>query len=473
MTPDDALAARADHDAERAVLGGCLAPGALAAVRPLLRADDFHHPAHAEVFAALCAVADAGHPLDVLALAAELRRRKRLDTVRAALDLDDLEYFGLTDLGRVAAHARTLAALADARATWRAARALGRAASDPAVTPAALRELVLRELGAVTARAAGPDQRSFADLATELYDRLEAAHAQGAVAFAGASTGFAGWDDYTGGLHPGELVVLGARPRVGKTALAMQLAVNVAARGAPVLAFSLEMSAAALFLRAAASEARVEAALLRTAAPSSDTIARMVPAVNALAGLPVYVDDRAGASLADIRAAALAMRARRGLGLLVVDYLQLLAVEERRGGTREQEVSAMSRGLKTLARELRCPVVALSQLNREVDKREDPRPRLSDLRESGSLEQDADAVVFLFRRHLYNPKADPTAAELILAKNRHGPTDSLPLRWDGPLTRFDDPGPAAPASPARPHPADPDAWSGDDDTFTSRGGDAQ
>ena len=252
----------------------------------------------------------------------------------------------------------------------------------------------------------------------------------------GIASGFERIDQMTAGWHPGELIVLAARPSMGKTALALRFALHAAHSRHPVLLFSLEMNKQSLAMRILSIEGRVSLQSLRTGRLSDDEWKRLGRALGELDALPLLIDDRPGIGVADIKAAARRMEREMGLSLIVVDYLQLLLPERyRRDGTREQEVAAIAQGLKRLAAELNVPIIALSQLSRAVETRHDKRPQLSDLRESGSIEQEADVVLMLYRPEYYGITVDddgnPTdgMAEVIIAKQRNGPTGSVQLAF--------------------------------------------
>jgi replicative DNA helicase len=428
-----------DLEAERAVLASVfLDPAALALVEPLVRVEDFYGPANALTFDAMLAVARRGEPVDSLTVAAELRTRERLTTVGGHAYLD-----ALTDTipttAHVEAHAAIVAECSEMRSLAAAGMELWQLARSPGATAQTMRERALAVLGGVAGKVRGKGPQSFRDLAERYYEQLLARYERG-EGIDGLTTGLRELDQLLSGLHGGELVVVGARPRVGKTALVMQMAVAAArASGKPVLGFSLEMAALALFGRTACSSAGVEGTSIRQGLISQDDMRALLGAINDLSTVSVYLDDASATTVADIRARAVAMKARHGLAMVFCDYLQLVEATSSKAGTREREVAQMSRTLKVLARELDVPVVVLSQLNRDVDKRSDNRPVLADLRESGALEQDADVVAFLYRDALYHPDTeDRDVAEIIVAKQRNGPPDTVRVRWDGPFTRFAD-----------------------------------
>jgi replicative DNA helicase len=271
-------------------------------------------------------------------------------------------------------------------------------------------------------------------------DQLERIYGQ-TERITGVPTGYSDLDDLLLGLQPSTLNVVAARPAAGKTAFALGAAANVAmVANRPVIFFSMEMGTLELTKRLLAAEARVDARKLQTGQINEAEWTRLSHGVGRLAEAPLFIDDNPHCTVMEMRAKARRMKARNGdLGLIVVDYLQLMQPSGKRGENRQVEVAEISRGLKILARELECPVVALSQLNRQLEYRADKRPMLADLRESGSLEQDADVVVFLYRDEIYNPESDQRGtAEIIVAKHRNGPTGMTRLAFLEHLTKFAD-----------------------------------
>ena len=254
----------------------------------------------------------------------------------------------------------------------------------------------------------------------------------------GLSTGYNKLDEFLLGMRPGQLIVLAARPAMGKTSLALNIAHWACEKsGLPVAIFSLEMTAAELSMRMLTSEAKVDSKKVRTKNYSSSDLRRIGDAVTNLSTLPVFINDSGSSTIADIQSQCRKIKADQGLGLVVVDYLQLMGSHDR-SLPREQQISEMSRGLKNMAKELECPVMALSQLNRGVESRPNKRPNNADLRESGAIEQDADVVMFVYRDEVYNAETrEPGIAEIIVGKNRSGETGLAKLRWVGQYTSFE------------------------------------
>lgn len=428
---------RVDLRAERAVLGASFAaPAALALARGIVRPVDFAEHAHELAFATMCTMTDEREPVDLVTLERALRESGAWERVAKRLDINDLVFCGLSTRN-VETHARIVADHAEARRFRDAATQLVRATNDPEATTAKIRECVGALLGDALRGQALRGPRSFLELSHDYWRIVEESADRVPGSIDGLPTGIEGLDLLLSGLHPHELVIVGARPRMGKSSLVMQMAVAAAQSGkGPALGFSLEMSSVNLYGRTLHSHARVDATKVRSARLTPDEFNCLLRETKRLCEVPVYLDDAIGMTIGDIAGKATAMKAQRGLSLVFIDYLQLVASEMQRGN-RQLDVQEMSRGLKTLARTLDVPVVLLAQLNRDLEKRPDKRPILADLRESGSIEQDADVVIFLYRDVEYNRDTkDRDIAELIVAKQRNGPTDTIRVRWEGQFTRF-------------------------------------
>jgi replicative DNA helicase len=287
-------------------------------------------------------------------------------------------------------------------------------------------------------------------LVVQLIDRVNELHENGAEEVTGVRTGFYDLDRLTAGLQAGDLIVLAARPSMGKTALALNIAEHVAVKeGLPVVVFSMEMGASQLALRMVGSLGRIDQSHLRTGNLRDDEWGRLSEAVEKLGKVSLFIDESGSLTPTELRARARRPARQCGqLGLIVVDYLQLMTGSD---GTSDENratvLGEISRGLKSLAKELKCPVVALSQLNRSVESRTDKRPMMSDLRESGAIEQDADVIMFIYRDEYYNKDSkEPGVAEIIIAKQRNGPTDTFKLTFLKPLTKFDNLAPGSAGS---------------------------
>jgi replicative DNA helicase len=423
-------------DAEESVLGAMmLSPGAIGAVSEALSAADFYRESHAKIYRAGLALYGRGEPVDAITLVDELEQRGELEDVGGRVRIHELA--ALVPAAANAGHyARIVRDMATLRGLIRAGSEIARMGIDrdgQEVTELVDRaEQVVFELA--QARVSG-DFTHIEELLKDSFERITQLYEAG-LDVTGVPTGFRELDHLTSGFQPGNLVILAARPSMGKSGLALCSAANLAVRQeTPVALFTLEMSKSEVTQRLMCSEAKVESQRLRSGKLAPDDWPRLTAACDRLAKAPIYVDDTGSVTMMEIRSKARRLKMREpGLGLIIVDYLQLMtsgaSVENR-----VQEVSAISRSLKVLARDLEVPVLALSQLSRAVEQRHDKRPILSDLRESGSLEQDADLVLFIYRDEYYNPETTDQQglAEVQLAKHRNGPTGMVKLSF---LKRF-------------------------------------
>lgn len=423
-------------DAERAVLGAMLLnPDATAEVIQVLTAQDFHRPAHQHVYDAVTGLFAAGRPADPVTVAEELNRHGLLGGVGGPQGLLELEAAAPS-----AANAGHYARIVEEKSMRRKLIAVGSDVAglgydgpddiDKAVDQAetlvfAIAERRIRDSMTPMHQLLGP----VLDRTEELYDN------KGEIT--GTPTGFPDLDRLLGGLQPGALTVIGARPSTGKTALALAMAGH-ASKSTPTVMFSLEMSHMEITQRMLCSAASVDSRRIRTGQLTDQDWSRISTGVSKLGESQLWVDDNPNLTVTEIRAKARRLRAETGsLGLVIVDYLQLMS-GSRRVESRNLEVSEISRGLKVLARELDCPVVALSQLSRGVESRVDKRPTLADLRDSGAVEQDADVVAFIYRDALYDrEKVDDGSTELIVAKHRNGPTGVVHLTFIPRYARFE------------------------------------
>jgi replicative DNA helicase len=421
-------------DAEESVLGAMmLSPGAIGAVSEVLSATDFYRESHAKIYRAGLALYARGEPVDAITLVDELDQRGELEDAGGKVRVHELA--ALVPAAANAAHyARIVREMATLRGLIRAGNEIARLGIErPSETP----ELVDRAEQVVFDLAQSRISSDFShieELLKASFERITALYEEGADV-TGVAAGFRDLDHLTSGFQPGNLVILAARPSMGKSGLALCMAANLAVRGeTPVALFTLEMSKSEVTQRLMCSEAKVESQRLRTGKLAPDDWPRLTAACDRLSKAPIYVDDTGSITMMEIRSKSRRLKMREpGLGLIIVDYLQLMtsgaSVENR-----VQEVSAISRSLKVLARDLEVPVLALSQLSRAVEQRHDKRPILSDLRESGSLEQDADLVFFIYRDEYYDSESDQQGlAEVHLAKHRNGPTGTAKLSF---LKRF-------------------------------------
>jgi replicative DNA helicase len=426
-------------DAEESVLGAMmLSPGAIGAVSEILDARDFYRESHAKIYRAALALYAKGEPVDAITLVDELEERGELEDSGGRTRIHELA--ALVPATANAGHyARIVREMATLRGLIRVGSEIAQLGwerpgeTDDLVDRA---EQVLFELS--QSRVSG-EFSHIEDLLKESFERITALYEAGAE-LTGTPSGFRDLDRITSGFQPGNLIIVAARPSMGKSALALCMAANVAVRyEIPVALFTLEMSKTEVTQRLMCSEAKVESQRLRTGKLAPDDWPRLTAACDKLAKAPVYVDDTGSITMMELRSKARRLKSREpGLGLVIVDYLQLMT-----SGTnpenRVQEVSQISRQLKVLARDLDVPILALSQLSRAVEQRHDKRPILSDLRESGSIEQDSDVVMFIYRDEYYNEESDQQGlAEVHVAKHRNGPTGSEKLSFLKRYAKFAD-----------------------------------
>lgn len=434
----DVLTLPQSVEAERAVLGSILlANAALAHVQAVLTAGEFYRTAHGKIFNAMCALADRGEPIDNLTLTEELVRNGHLDLVGGAAYLAEL-VAAVPSAANVLSHAQIIKDSALRRGIIAAGYDLVQKGYNPELPTQALLEEAEQRVFSITT---GSHRGGFHDVPALLRQVTE--HVQtlqrGTAEPTGVPTGFIDLDSLTGGWQRSDLVILAARPSMGKTAFALCSALHAAIHhGLSIALFSLEMSARQIITRALSILSGIDMQILRTGRLTHAEWVRYAEAVAQFERTKVFINDAAGLTAQQLRAEAKRLAMRRGLDLLVVDYLQLMQ-NPHRAENRNLEISEISRSLKVLAKDLNVPVIALSQLNRACEARNDRRPFLSDLRESGSLEQDADLVLCLYRDEVYDPKShDKGVAELLVRKHRNGPIDELRLAFIAKCARFAD-----------------------------------
>ncbi len=427
------------HDlaAEASLLGAMLlSPNAIgAATEVKLTAADFYKPAHGHIYDAVEALYHRGEPADPVTVADELHRDGLLEAIGGTPALISLQS-GTPAISNASRYARIVEEFSLLRRLIGVAGEiadLGYSLPDDVSVVIDRAETLVFE---VNQRRLSDDMMPVKDLLADALDKLEALYERG-EAVTGVPTGFTDLDERLAGLQPNNLIVVGARPAMGKTAFALGILAHAAMEAqVPTLLFSLEMGRDEITQRLLCSEARVDAQKLKTGNFDDKDWQKVTNAVGRLAEAPIYIDDNPNVTVMDIRAKARRLKAREGLGLIIIDYMQLMTGRHR-AESRQVEVAEMSRSLKILARELQIPVIALSQLSRNLESRQDKRPMLSDLRESGSLEQDSDVVMFLYRDEMYNPDSpDKGAAEVIVAKHRNGPTGITHLAFLSQYTRF-------------------------------------
>ncbi|MBS7346238.1 MAG: replicative DNA helicase [Candidatus Sacchiramonaceae bacterium] len=426
-------------DAEKSLLGAILIDEeVLADVAEITKVIDFYDKRHSIIYDGMIRLYERHSPVDLLTLTDELKKRGDLDTVGGSSYLSEL-----TNYVPTAAHATSYADIVSQAAVRRRLIKASGEISDLAFNEELSVPQLLgqseAELFNVSDQSLKQDLTSIEEILDESFERLDELY-KNKGALRGIKTGYRDLDNMTAGLQRSDLIILAARPAMGKTTLVTNLAYNVATiEKKSVLFFSLEMSKEQLVDRMLADAAGVDSWNIRTGNLSDDDFAKLSEAMGEMAEAPIYIDDTPGVTVLEMRTKARRAAHENELGLIIIDYLQLMqgSGSSQAQGNRVQEVSEISRGLKLLARELNVPVIALSQLSRSVESRQPQIPQLSDPRESGSIEQDADIVMFIYREAYYNPETErENVTDLILAKHRHGPTGTVELYFHPERLRF-------------------------------------
>lgn len=432
-------------EAEQAVLGAMLIDKeAIAKATEVLSADDFYREAHRVIFSAMLELYNKNEAVDMVTVTEILKRDNKLEDIGGIAYITSLANVVLT-AANVKYHAEIVAEKSVLRQLVRVSTeiaAMGYEANEDVGTLLDTAESRILE---ISNRKKKNDFTAINDILMDSVQSIESL-LQNKGGLTGLPAGFADLDKLTSGLHPSDFIILAARPSMGKTALALNIVQNVALRAHKVIGgeprsvafFSLEMSKEQLVNRMLCAEAGIDSQRLRIGEMRDEDWTHLWDACDTMSRAKIYIDDTAGITAMDMRSRARRLKAEHGLDLIVVDYLQLMQGSGKRNnsGDRQQEVSEISRSLKALARELDVPVLALSQLSRSVESRQVKRPMLSDLRESGSLEQDADIVAFLYREDYYNPETENKHTELIIAKHRNGPVDTVNLFFQKQFTKF-------------------------------------
>ena len=426
---------------EQSVLGGLMLNSeAWNEISDKIASEDFYRREHQLIFQAMRALSEADQPLDVVTIAEELERRSELN------DIGGIPYLGmLANETPTASNVPAYARIVREQSVMRQLIKVGNKIADSGYRPEGrpVDDLLDQAETEVFRIAEQKDKgrqgfQNIQALLTKTVDKIDELF-NSDDALTGVSTGFNDFDGRTSGLQKADLVIVAGRPSMGKTTFAMNMCENVAiGAGVPVAIFSMEMPAEALTMRMISSLGRINQQAVRSGKLEDDDWPRVTSAVNILSQAKIFIDDSAALTPNEIRARCRRLQKEHGqLGMVMVDYLQLMRAPEA-GDNRVNEISAISRGLKALAKELNCPVVALSQLNRSLEQRPNKRPVMSDLRESGAIEQDADLIVFIYRDEVYNEDSpDKGKAEIIIAKQRNGPIGTVNLTFQGQFTRFD------------------------------------
>lgn len=429
-------------DVEASLLGSLLIDSdSFIKIADAITADDFYDERHKAIYAAMHALHEKRSPLDILTLSEQLKNNSKLDAVGGASYLTEL-----TNTVPTASHLEQYAEIVSDKAIRRrligASSDIAQISSDETKTLQELIEEAETRLFEVSQRHVRQDVTSLESILGDSFDRLDDLH-KNKGGIRGIPTGLKDLDKLLAGFQRSDLVVIAARPSMGKTALMLNIALNIAtkAKQGSVLLFSLEMGKEQLVDRLLAAEASVDAWKLRTGEGLTDQdFERLSAGMGALAEAPIFIDDTSGITVSDMRTKARRLHHQHPLSVIMVDYLQLMSGGTRFSSTsnRVQEISEISRSLKILARELNVPVVAASQLSRTVESRNPPIPQLADLRESGAIEQDADVVAFIYRPHYYDENADPNITEVLVKKHRNGPTGNIEMFFDRTRQRFRD-----------------------------------
>lgn len=428
-----------NKEAEQSIIGAVfLQPEALIVASERLQPQDFYQTAHQQIFEVMLELSDQGSPVDVVTVSEVFAARKSLE------EIGGLSY--LLELSNAVPTAANVEYYADIVSEKSVLRRLIRAATkivdDGYMREDEVSELLSdaeRSIMEVANKRNASDFKHIEGVLHETFDNIEKMH-QNKGDVTGISTGYVDLDKMTAGFQRNDLIIVAARPSMGKTAFALNIAQNAAVRSKQNVAiFSLEMGAEQLVMRMLCAEGLIDAQRLRTGSLENEDWSKLMLAIGSLSKAGIYIDDSPGLRVNEIRAKCRRLYQESGLDMILIDYLQLIQGSGRPGENRQQEVSDISRSLKALARELKVPVIALSQLSRGVEQRQDKRPMMSDLRESGSIEQDADIVSFLYRDDYYNKEEDAPPndlIEIILAKQRNGPTGTVKLAFNKQYNKF-------------------------------------
>ena len=426
-----------DAEAEQAVLGSMLTDrDAVISAIEVLKEEDFYRTDNRLIYSAILNLYNRAEPIDIITVKAELESLGKFEQVGG------MEYLAtLPDKVPTTANATKYINIVEEKSTLRslikAANEIIDLGYDPTEDVDYVTESAEKKIFNLMQNKDKKSYTPIKDILVDSFTQLEELYNR-KQHITGVPTGFTELDNRTAGFHGSDLILIAARPAMGKSAFALNIATNAAVRAnVPVMIFSLEMSKEQMVNRILCSEAMVDSNKLRTGKLDEDDWTKLAGKIGQLAEAQIYIDDTPGISVTEIRAKCRKLKLEKGLGMVVIDYLQLVQGTNRRSGTREQEISEISRSLKILAKEIGVPVIALSQLSRAVEQRLDHRPMLSDLRESGAIEQDADIVMFLYRDDYYNQDSEKkNIAEVIIAKHRGGSTGTVELLWLGSYTKF-------------------------------------
>ncbi len=425
------------YEAEESVLGGILLDNyTINTAMELLVPEDFYKKAHYKIFEAMIALTDRGEPIDAVTLSEELKKFGVFEEC-GGLEMISRLASSVPSAANVSYYSNMVKNFSLRRNVIHEASEIVNLAFDGEKSIEEFLDETEQRILSVSDKKSDKSFSHVGDIVQEAIKLVETLYDK-KKSVTGIPSGFTALDNLTAGFQNSDLFILAARPAMGKTALALSFAQNIALREELAVGiFSLEMSKEQLIMRMLSSEARVSNSKIRTGQFAESDFPKLVDAASRLADAPIFIDDTPSLTVTELRAKARRLAREQKLGMIIVDYLQLMRSPSYKY-SREQEIADISRALKSLAKELSVPVIALSQLNRSVEGRDDKRPRIADLRESGAIEQDADIIAFIYRDEVYNPETqDKGIAEVILGKHRSGPTGTVRIAFSGEFTRFD------------------------------------
>lgn len=426
-----------DLDAEKSVLGGVLLDNvSMMHIIDVIRAEDFYRPNHQRIFEAILRLQEKGEPIDEITLSTELQSAQQLDAVGGALYIASL-VDRIPTAANIAAYAKIVREKSVLRQLINTATDVATAGYEGNENVDELLDQAEKMIFEIANKREKRGLVPVKETTKEALKRIEKLFER-REAVTGCPTGYDDLDKILSGLQPSDLLIIAARPSVGKTAFSLNVVQNAAIRHKRSCAvFSLEMAKEQLVMRMLCAEGRIDGSRMRGGFLTENDWPRLGRAAGVIAESKIFIDDTPGINVLELRAKCRRLKAESGLDMIMIDYLQLMR-SHRNVQSREQEISEISRGLKGIAKELNVPVIALSQLNRSVESRQDKRPMMSDLRESGAIEQDADVIAFIYRDEVYNPESpDKGTAEIIIAKHRNGPTGTVKLRFFNEYVRYE------------------------------------
>lgn len=426
-------------EAEQCVLGAVLLENeALPKALELLRPEDFYRESHRQIFKAMAELFEKNEPADIITLTELLKRKNKLEESGGASYLVELSE-KIPTAANIEYYAKIVRQKSILRSLINSATQIAARAANDQEDIEDLLDFSEKTIFSIAEQQIKPSYHPLRNILKTTFKELERLYEKKQLV-TGVPSGFSDLDAMTSGFQPADLIIVAGRPSMGKTAFCLNIAQYAASEArVPTAIFSLEMSKEQLALRMLCSEARVDNHRLRIGCIAENEWGKLAMAAGRLAETNIYIDDTPGISVFEMRAKARRLKAEHGLGLIIVDYLQLMSSSRTRSESREQEISEISRSLKALAKELNIPVIALSQLNRRVEDRVDKRPHMADLRESGAIEQDADVILFIYREEVYHPDSEEAKgkAEIIIGKQRNGPIGDVKLTFRSEYTRFE------------------------------------